>query len=760
MFKIFRNIFLSGSLLMLLFTGCNRDKPHGVPSVTCGPPLTGMKFILDSLYKQQIFPQNFTRNDLAVKLCQQRLTLAERDSPAVFINQCRMELAYQLLFNNQIDTAISIFTNLLYNSDKSSTSKEEMSRRHLFTALAISYMRKGEVQNCLTNHNATSCIYPFDAAALHLDPSGSDSAMVYLLKALDENAESDSNVWLLNLLAMTVNKYPEAVPSKFRVDLEKYSRGNVFPRFRNIAAEKGVDYFGHFGGADVEDFNNDGLPDVFCTSSNLNEGVKLYIQTPDSGFIDFTQKAGLSGITGGVNTIHADFDNDGLNDIFIMRGGWQGLGGVQPASLLKNLGNGKFEDVTIKAGLLSFKPSHTACWGDFNNDGLLDLFVGHENNDNEFSGPFPGRSCELYLNNGNGTFSEVSDKCGLKIDNFVKGSVWFDYNNDGKLDLYISNFGGKNLLYRNEGPDINGTWHFTEVAGIAGVQEPQFSFPVAAFDINQDGWDDLYVGGFDIDKVKLASEYQGKVEPVSPPKIFINQKNGTFKEMSAAYGIHRSIYAMALNYGDLDLDGYPDLYLATGFGDYSALFPNILLRNVEGRQFADVTSASGTGHLQKGHGIAICDIDHDGDNDIFARFGGFLSGDGYWSALFENPGNSNKWISLKLEGTKANRSAIGSRIKVTVKTAAGKHDIYTKIGTGGSYGASSLQQLIGLGKAESIESLEIIWPGTTTAQIFHSLSLNKAYWIKENSVSPQELPYAPIRGKAPSKKKMRDSHVM
>jgi hypothetical protein len=739
---------------LIFFTSCNRNPKLAQGSIV---ERRSMVEILDSLYRNQKFPQSFTRNDLGVKFYKRQIEQSAAKEGSVEYAQNYLHLADQLVSDGSVDSAINIYKELFRLIDtgvafRQMPKAEVEDARNLVTSqIALAFLRQGELKNCANNHNATSCILPFTTAAFHADPTGSDSALSYLLQYLYKNPGDNRAMWLANITALTIHKYPEAIPPKFRVDFEKYSSDAEFPHFDDIAFEKGVNRLGHYGGVDVEDFNNDGLPDIFVTSGSLNENVHLYLQTKDKGFIDYTEQAGLKGITGGVNTVHADFDNDGLTDIYIMRGGWQGAGGFQPNSLLKNLGNGKFEDVTIKAGLLSYKITHTACWGDFNNDGWLDLFVGHENKGTDGTGPYDNCNSELFLNNHDGTFTEVSVQCGMAINDWVKGATWLDYNNDGYLDLYVSNYGSKNLLFRNDGPDAKGQWHFTEVGQQAGVQDPSFSFSVAAFDINQDGWDDLFVPGYNIDgEIKLAQEYKNEVPPVCPAKIFINQHDGTFKEMADSFGIHRSIYAMSLNYGDLDLDGYPDVYLGTGNADLASLYPNILLKNVAGKKFADVTSVSGTGNLQKGHGIAISDIDHDGDNDIYAEFGGFLTGDAYWNAYFENPGNGNQWISLKLEGTKVNRSAIGSRIKITVNGDAGKHDVFTKISTGGSYGCSSLQQLIGLGKAKSIESVEVIWPGNQVPSVYHNLELKKAYLIKQGSESPQPLDYTPITGNAKS----------
>ncbi len=733
-----------------LLCSCYSDKPRKTPATE-----TNMREVLADLYNQQKFPGCFIRNDLAIKYFEEEIG---KTSSGNRLERCKLEvgLAHQLLSSNKVDESIDLYKKLLRQipqfTEISSGEKTEAIDM-LENALCVAFVRKGELQNCATNHNSASCILPFQSPALHRDKSGSDSAIVHLIQYLNAHPNDSRMIWLLNIAAATINRHPDVVPPMYRVDFGKYSRENSFEKFTDVALEKGVNSFGHFGGAGVDDFNNDSLPDIFVTSTPLNANVHLYLQTRDSGFIDFTDQAGLSGITGGGNTHHADFDNDGWLDVFISRGGWLGAGGFQPNSLLRNLGNGKFEDVTAKAGLFSYKITHSACWADFNNDGWLDLFVGNENQsfDEYNAGPFANSGSELFLNNKNGTFTNVSNECGININAWVKGCVWFDYNNDALPDLYVSIFGGKNLLYRNDGAIANGNNHFTEVAEQAGVSLPVYSFPAAAFDINQDGWEDLFVNGFNTDNTSMALEYMDRIKPENPVMIFINQKDGTFKEAAKEMGVNRSIYAMALNYGDIDADGFPDIYMGTGYGDLAALFPNILLQNKNGKKFLDVTSSSGTGHLQKGHGIAIADIDCDGDNDIYAELGGFLEGDWFWNANFDNPGNSNQWIVLRLEGTSANRNAIGARVTISVNTTSGSQKIFTRISTGGSYGCSPLQQLVGLGNAVGVDKIEVYWPGKTTPQVFTGMQQKKAYKLTQNKLMPEEMEYKVIKKTADKK---------
>jgi hypothetical protein len=169
------------------------------------------------------------------------------------------------------------------------------------------------------------------------------------------------------------------------------------------------------------------------------------------------------------------------------------------------------------------------------------------------------------------------------------------------------------------------------------------------------------------------------------------------------------------------------------------LIPNRMFRNAGGRFFQDVTTSSGTGHLQKGHGVAFGDIDNDGDQDIYETMGGAYSGDSYWNVLFLNPGHGNHWLTLKLEGVRANRGAIGARIRVTVITPKGDRDVYAAVSSGGSFGGSSLQQEIGLGDAKSIRQVEIVWPGSGALQVLQGIGMDQIVKVREGSEKPVKV---------------------
>jgi hypothetical protein len=317
----------------------------------------------------------------------------------------------------------------------------------------------------------------------------------------------------------------------------------------------------------------------------------------------------------------------------------------------------------------------------------------------------------------------------------VKGAVSTDYDQDGWADLFVTVGGrtpGNNALYHNNG---NGT--FTEVAAEAGVTEPHRSFGTFFFDYDNDGWQDLCVMGYGADGgVKnVAADYLGLPTDAERPRLYRNLggsgKPGKFADVTRSARLFRVLMGMALNYGDLDNDGWLDFYTGTGTPDLNMLIPNRMLRNAGGRYFQDVTTAGNFGNLQKGHGIAFADINNDGQQDIFEQMGGANYGDVAYSTLFANPGHANRWLVLKLEGVKTNRAAIGARIKVTVRDASGQRSVYRVVSSGGSFGAGPFRQEIGLGKALEIAKVEIYWPGSRETQAFSNLSLDQMYTVRE-----------------------------
>jgi ASPIC/UnbV protein/VCBS repeat protein len=633
----------------------------------------------------------------------------------------------------------------------------------VFDLLAIAYLRLGEQENCLTNPAANVCILPLKGAAQHKLQEGARGAIARYTQLLGQYPDDRSSQWLLNMAYLAIGGYPDSIPKRYLVPNLAPRANDPFPPFQNIAAEVGLAVTQLAGGLSVDDFNRDGYLDLFITSWGISQPIHLFLADGHGGYVDHTAKAGLDGIVGGLNTVDADYDNDGDVDILVLRGAWLGEAGKYPKSLLRNRGDGTFEDVTFESGLLSFHPTQTASWADFNLDGYVDLLIGNESYANSLGGP--SHRSELWLNNRNGTFTEISAKVGINLDEFVKGVVWGDVNNDGLPDLFASVLYGRNKLFMNRGGTSIDTWRFEETSAAAGVELPITSFPTWFWDFDQDGWEDLLVLSYDVNsplaemaareylRLPLETVQQGKKIAVESSHLYKNNGDGTFSDVTQRVGLaDKVIYAMGSNFGDLDNDGWLDFYIGTGNPDLRSVIPNRMFHSVGGKRFDEVTLPGGFGHIQKGHATAFADFDRDGDQDIYAVLGGAYQGDRATSVLFENPGwAANKWIKLELEGRTANRSAIGARVEVDVVDAKGiARTVRRTVNTGGSFGSGSLQLHIGLGRATRIGEMRIQWPDSARSKTTYSdLTLNSAYHVRQGDKPAQlQQPPAPFVKKA------------
>lgn len=610
---------------------------------------------------------------------------------------------------------------------------------------AVAYLRWGEDRNCVARHTSDSCIVPIRASGVHKDQEGSRRGIAVLEQILARQPDHLVARWLLNVAYMTVGAYPDGVPAAWRIPPAVFTGGAPFPHFTDVAAQAGVNYRDLGGGVAVEDFDGDGVLDIVVSSTNPRSALRYYAGRGDGTFRERSEEAGFAGLLGGGNVAQADYDGDGDVDLLVLRGAWLGRNGRHPKSLLRNDGHGTFTDVTFASGLGDVHyPSQTAAWADYDDDGDLDLYVGNEGEENF---RFPS---QLFRNDGDGRFTDVAAAAGVSGGLLVKGVAWLDYDGDGFMDLYVSNYDEPNRLYRNRG---DGT--FTDVAAQAGVTLPLASHAVVTGDFDDDGRIDLFVGA--TTPLHRPTAHGTKVDPLSPlaayvadaigvktsasgesGRLYLNRGDGRFEDATRAWGLDRVMLSGGIGVGDVDLDGFLDLYVGTAWNGYEGLLPNVLYVNRGGRRFADATAAAGLGHLQKDGGIVIADLDGDGDEDVFVNAGGMFVGDAFGDVLFANPGNGNGWLDLQLVGKGANRSAIGARIRVTIVEDGKPRDIHRTVGAGSSFGASPLRQRIGLGKARRAESVEITWPGSGRTQALRHLDAGQRVLVLEDAGRPSD----------------------
>jgi hypothetical protein len=483
-------------------------------------------------------------------------------------------------------------------------------------------------------------------------------------------------------------------------------------------------------GAAFLDFDGDGRPDIFLT--NAGGANALYRNNGDGTFTDVAAAAGVADPDGvSIGVACADYDNDGRCDLLVTRFG----GGLK---LYRNNGDGTFSDVTAAAGLAT-PGGHaaSAAWADFDGDGHLDLYVTYwldsvppgltdlTRTDGELKVEYAARSRghRLYRNNGDGTFAEVSRYLGQPPPSPGLAVGFVDYDDDGRPDLYVVNDMGRfvqpNKLFHNDGPTPNGGWSFSEVGQRAGVDAVLFGMGVAFGDYDGDGRLDVY-----------ATNMGSNV-------LFHNRGNGTFEPTTNRAGVGRGTIRGEDSVGwgtaffDFDNDGHLDLYFTAGVvypmppvnGVAVPDQPNAMFHNRGDGTFRDVSKLTRTDSTGCGRGLAVADFDGDGFLDVL------VANYGQAPVLYRNGGNANRWLGVRLIGTRSNRDGIGARLTLT----AGGRSQVREVASGTSFlSQHSLVAHFGLGPLERAESLEVRWP-SGAVQRLTDLAANRLITVTEPS---------------------------
>jgi Tfp pilus assembly protein PilE len=653
--------------------------------------------------------------------------LADRDCP----EKLRLDLMVlkSLFLNSQGDAEKSY--QVLSELRKTIELKEQLAIPSLSSLIylqGVTALRRGENDNCVNCRGESSCILPIASSAVHINPTGSRTAIKHFTESLDRFPDDLEVRWLLNLAHMTLGEYPDKVDPRYRLDLSRFIHSEFdIGRFRDVGHLVGVNRLNQAGGAIMEDFDNDGLLDIAVSSFDATQPMSFYRNKGDATFEDRSESAGVTRQLGGLVCYQTDYNNDGRMDIYIARGAWIPIP-IRP-TLLRNDGASGFTDVTQESGLLDPVNSNAAAWADYDNDGWLDLFVGCEKQTNR-----------LFHNKRDGTFEEVATSAGVQGDDrqFCKGCAWVDYDNDGYPDLFLNNLAGSGRLYHN-----NRDGSFTNLSTSLGIDGPYAGFSCWAFDYDNDGWLDIFATCYDRSLADVVKGLIGQPHSRYSNRLFRNRQGQAFENVTKEAGLNMVFSTMGSNFGDFDNDGWLDMYLGTGEPSLATLVPNRMFKNVGGTRFSEITGSTGTGHLQKGHGVACGDWDRDGDVDVFVQTGGAVNGDKYHNVFFLNPGQGNHWLTVKLVGKKTNRAAIGARIKVVT---AGEEPLtlYRHVSSGSSFGGNPLQQTVGLAKAERVAQLEIHWPTSGTTQVFRDIAPNQAIEVTEFAESYRRLEWKPL----------------
>lgn len=643
--------------------------------------------------------------------------------PRFDVMQAHYALAQLHAYDGRMDRALAEYQQAY---DTARTGVPAAAAR-MMEALGVAYLHRAGMENGVHRAPGDICLLAPKPLQSYAKARDSERAIEQFLSFLKQQPDNLEVRWLLNLAYMTIGRYPHEVPPAYLIAPGTFVSAEDVGRFRDVAPRAGLDVVATAGGVIVDDLSGTGRFDVVTSNFDSCGPLHYFRNNGDGTFTERTSAAGLDGQLGGLNLVQTDYNNDGCKDILVLRGGWEV---PQRKSLLRNNCDGTFTDVTAASGLAEpATSSQTAAWADINNDGWLDLFVGNED-----------RAPQLFLNHRANAFEDVSHAAGIDRAGFTKGVSAGDYDNDGFVDFYVSNFKGQNALYRN---NRNNT--FTELARTAGVPGPGNGFATWFFDYDNDGWPDLFATSYFTSVDESVRTYLGLPHNAATLKLYKNLGDGTFRDVTTEVGLDKVFMPMGANFGDLDNDGFLDIHLGTGNPSYASLLPNVLLRNRDGKSFVDVTASSGTGDLHKGHGIAFADLDHDGDQEVIAEIGGATPGDSHPMRLFENPGHGNDWIALRLVGVKTNRAAIGARIKLIVDNEGrGTRAIHRTVGSGGSFGASPLEQHVGLGRSARIVELEIWWPATNTRQRITGIEKNQSLEITELARSYTRIERRPV----------------
>jgi hypothetical protein len=493
--------------------------------------------------------------------------------------------------------------------------------------------------------------------------------------------------------------------------------------FDERARELGVDTFNSGKGVAVEDFDGDGYLDI-VTGGNFDT-VRFYHNERGRGFTDRTDAAGLGGIKQPFIISGADYDNDGRVDVFFARP----FGNY---ALYRNHGDGTFEDVTAKTGLLDVKRADhiaatwVAAWADVDNDGDLDLFLAQWG----FKIPLVGglmakpRMDSTLLINEDGRFADRTREWGLGPtveDQYFIGAAFGDYDRDGYPDLFLSSpLRNTSVLLHNAG---GRGFERTSL-----ISRGEGGFAAAFLDFNHDGLLDLFWAGFADAKSSTEQAVFGEHRDTyrsGETTIWLQRPDGHFEERRDLFDM--PISTMGSSFGDVNNDGCYDFYLGTGTPEGWFVLPNLMYVGAAdgagcAERLTNVSMLQGLGTIQKGHGIVFFDFDNDGREDVYSSLGGMWPADKWPNQLFVNQSRlANAWTAIRLRGCRVNYFGVGVTIKVVAENAKGAEIVrYALMDQGTGFGSSPYLAHVGLLDATRVKGVEVYWPASRCRQTYQA----------------------------------------
>jgi tetratricopeptide (TPR) repeat protein len=529
-----------------------------------------------------------------------------------------------------------------------------------------------------------------EAAVAHYRAGRFVEACRAAVVSLDIEPNNDRVRSWLWLASESTKGYPDFVPAQHRMEL-KAGKAPTLLRYTDISNKIGLNKTSAGRGTAIFDYNNDGYLDVVIAAAH--GGANLYRNNGDGTFTDVSIESGIDRCVNGFVVTAGDYNNDGHTDLFVTRLGFYGGEG----NLFRNNGDGTFTDVTEKAGVKCWGPAFTASWVDYDCDGHLDLFLA-----NNLGGLFDRHiQNRLFRNNGDGTFTEVAAKAGLVSYAPTIGSCWGDYNNDGYPDLFISSGLGKPQLYRN-----NGDGTFTDVSAAVGLSDFIIGSTCFFCDYDNDGWLDIVQFAWSDHEDVVHTMRTGESPSLNRvSRVLHNNRDGTFTARNREVGLVEGWGTMSGNFADLNNDGRIDILLGNGSPRMDRLEPMVLLENNEG-VFRNATFSAGLPFVGKSHGTNAADLFGNGRMSILVAAGGAYPGDLLTSPVYYPSERLGNYLNIRLVGTKSNRSAIGARVTLR---AGGQQQMREVFG-GTNFGCLPLEQHFGLAKLDKVDSIEIRWP--------------------------------------------------